>query len=100
MTVLSLQVSVELKELLDVPLFGTQGEEWRKQPRKMIQEYEDWFDAQFYSREASDKFANFKDVIFPLEKTRKQPNLDKMWEIINSVCSCFSCLSDSCLNAL
>lgn len=80
------QVSVELKELLDVPLFGPEGDNWKKQPCKMTQEYEDWIDAQFHSREASDLFANFKNVIFPLEKTKKQPKLDEMWKIINSVC--------------
>jgi len=72
--------------MLDVPLFGPEGDEWRKQPCKMTQEYDDWIDAQFNSREASEKFANFKDVIFPLEKTTKQPKLDEMWKIINSVC--------------
>lgn len=85
------QVSVDLQELLGVPLFGPEGEEWEKEPRTTTQEYDDWIDAQFYSREVSDKFANFKDVIFPLEKTKKQPNLDKLWEIIDSVCrSCNS----------
>jgi hypothetical protein len=87
MSVFLLQVSVELMEMLDVPLFGPEGDEWRNQPCKMTQEYGDWIDAQFHSREASDMFANFKDVIFPLEKTMKQPKLDEMWKIINSVCS-------------
>lgn len=52
----------------------------------MSKDYEDWFDAQLYSMQASDKFANFKDVIFPLEETKKQAVLDTMWENINLVC--------------
>ena len=57
----------------------------------MPEEYEDWFDAQIYSRKASEMFANFKDVIFPLEKTRKQAVLDTMWKNINLVCITREC---------
>ncbi len=57
----------------------------------MPEEYEDWFDAQIYSGKASEMFANFKDVIFPLEKTRKQAVLDTMWKNINLVCIMREC---------
>ena len=82
-------MSLQLKELLDAPLFGVEGDVWKNQPRRLTEEYEFWIDAQFYSNKASDMFANFKDVIFPLEKTRKQNVLDTMWKNINLVC-CFS----------
>lgn len=78
-------MSIELQELLSAPLFGPEGEEWKKQPRQMPEEYEKWVDAQLYSEKASNLFASFKDTILPLEKTRKQNVLDDMWKQINSV---------------
>ena len=78
-------MSVELQELLSAPLFGAEGDVWKKQTREMPDEFEEWIDAQIYSRKATDLFASFKDVIFPLEKTRKQPVLNTMWTHINSV---------------
>ncbi|KDR75158.1 hypothetical protein GALMADRAFT_249095 [Galerina marginata CBS 339.88] len=79
-----LSVSVELQELLSAPLFGPEGEEWKKQPRQMPEEYERWVDAQIYSERATNMFASFKDIIFPLEKTRRKSELDAMWKQINN----------------
>ncbi|KAF8904426.1 hypothetical protein CPB84DRAFT_1727744 [Gymnopilus junonius] len=78
-----LSVSVELQELLTAPLLGPEGEEWKKQSRQMPEDYEKWVDAQLYSEKASSLFASFKDIIFPLEKTRRQNVLDDMWKQIN-----------------
>ena len=50
----------------------------------MPEEYENWVDAQIYSEKASNSI-NFKDLIFPLEKTRHQTVLDSMWKNINLV---------------
>lgn len=76
---------MQLQELLEAPLIGAEGEAWKKQPRQMPEQFEEWIDAQMYSRHASEQITNFKDVIFPLEKTKKQPVLDKMWTLINAV---------------
>lgn len=50
----------------------------------MPEEYESWIDAQIYSQRASSNIA-FKDLIFPLEKTRHESVLDSMWKNINLV---------------
>lgn len=61
----------------------------------MPTDYEDWVDAQLYSEKASEKFANYKDVIFPLEKTKVKSVLDTMWKYVNLVSSqSFSSLKD------
>ncbi|KJA27891.1 hypothetical protein HYPSUDRAFT_35071 [Hypholoma sublateritium FD-334 SS-4] len=78
-----LAISVELQELLEAPLFGSGGETWKKQPRQMPEEYESWVDAQLFSEKASNLFATFKDMIFPLERTRNKSVLDRMWKQID-----------------
>jgi hypothetical protein len=50
----------------------------------MPEEYENWVDAQIYSQRASNNIT-FKDLIFPLEKTRHKVVLDSMWKNINLV---------------
>ena len=80
------QVSLELQELLDSPLLGPQGENLRTLPRRMPEQYENWLDAQIYSRRASESYANFKDIINPLERTKDPSVLDNMWKVINLVC--------------
>lgn len=80
-----MKLSIELQEILSAPLFGPEGDEWKKQPRNMPEEYEQWIDAQILSGQASDKFANYKDTIFPLEKTRRKDVLDNMWKQIDDV---------------
>jgi hypothetical protein len=51
----------------------------------MPEEYELWIDAQILSSKASAEIANYKDSIFPLEKTRQAVVLDNMWKFINLV---------------
>lgn len=48
-------------------------------------QYEQWLDAQTLSESASKNYANFKDVIFPLDKTKKRDILDKLWKLVNLV---------------
>ena len=50
----------------------------------MPEEYESWIDAQIYSQRASNNIT-FKDLIFPLEKTKHKAVLDSMWKNINLV---------------
>ena len=50
----------------------------------MPEEYESWIDAQIYSQRASN-IITFKDLIFPLEKTRHKAVLESMWKNINLV---------------
>lgn len=70
--------------MLSAPLFG-EGEEWKKEPRSMPEEREQWNDASILSEQASDKYTNYKDIIFPLEKTRRKDVLDNMWKQIDEV---------------
>ena len=84
-----LQVSVEIQQLLEAPLLGPEGDAWKNSPREMPQDYENWVDAQLYSEQASKEYANFKDIIFPLDKTKNKAVLDNMWKYVNLVsCTC------------
>ena len=60
----------------------------RKMSRQMPEEFERWVDASIYSQKASEIIGNFKDVIFPLEKTKNKTTLENMWKYINMVCTC------------
>ena len=79
------QVTVELQDLLERPLMGPEGDAWKQLPREMPEQYERWVEAQIFSEKASNKFANFKDIIYPLEKSRKKHVLDNMWRYVNLV---------------
>lgn len=76
---------VQLQELLESPLSGPEGELWKQLPRDMPEEYEDWVDAQIFSEKASKDISNFKDIIYPLEKTKMRNVLDNMWRLVNLV---------------
>ncbi|KAN0091136.1 hypothetical protein V8E55_004702 [Tylopilus felleus] len=78
-----LSVSLELQELLENPLLGPQGEKLRTLPRQMPEQYDKWLDAQIYSNRASELYANFKDLINPLERTKDLSVLNDMWKFIN-----------------
>ncbi|KNZ80873.1 hypothetical protein J132_04097 [Termitomyces sp. J132] len=78
-----LSISIQLQQLLEAPLAGPDGKAWKAEPREIPPDYKRWALAQFYSREASEKYANFKDLIFPLEKSKTKTVLDNMWKYIN-----------------
>ncbi|KIY44417.1 hypothetical protein FISHEDRAFT_30122, partial [Fistulina hepatica ATCC 64428] len=82
--------AIALRELLEVPLLGPQGRKVLDTPRHMPDNYGRWMDAGVDSNKASEMTANFEDLISPLEKTKDQAVLSKMWERINlsyeSVC--------------
>lgn len=76
---------MQLQALLDAPLLGPDAAGWKDLIPDKPAAYEQWLDAEYLSAEASDKIANFKDVIFPLVKSRKAPVLATMWKNINLV---------------
>ncbi|KAH7924249.1 hypothetical protein BV22DRAFT_1035310 [Leucogyrophana mollusca] len=78
-----LSVTLELQELLEAPLLGHEGQKLKALPRQMPEQYELWLDAQIYSRQASNSYANYKDLVFPLEKTKNRTILENMWKFIN-----------------
>lgn len=51
----------------------------------MPERYELWLDAQIYSKKASESYEKFQDIINPLESTRSQAVLDRMWKAIDMV---------------
>ena len=73
--------------MLDSVLLGPEGEEWKKTKGELDrpQEYEDWLDAQAISSRMKLHVSNWKDMIYPLKKTRSQPILDEMWYYVNIV---------------
>lgn len=52
----------------------------------MPEKYEGWLDAQIYSKQALESYANFKDIIHPLERTKDPSVLENMWKFIDLVC--------------
>jgi len=62
----------------------------------MSEQYEKWVDAQLFSERAADISANYKDLIYPLEETKKPHVLEKMWKYINMVGSIFLSFQDQC----
>jgi hypothetical protein len=78
---------LELQELLDSPLLGPQGEKMRQTSRRMPEQYEQWLDAQIFSQQASNNYASFKDLVFPLSRTEDRSVLKDMWKHVDVVCS-------------
>lgn len=76
---------LELQELLDSPLLGAGGEKMKQTARKMPEQYEKWLDAQIYSQQASNTYANFKDLVSPLHRTADKAVLEDMWKLVNQV---------------
>ena len=74
-----------MHSLLETALLGPDGSAWINMPRVMPEEYEQWIDAQLYSANASNVYENWKNLVCPLEETKKQPVLDKMWKQIDLV---------------
>lgn len=66
-------------------MLGPDAAGWKDLIVEKSPQYEAWLDAEYLSAEASDKIANFKDIIFPLAKAKKKPILDNMWKNINLV---------------
>lgn len=79
------QVTVQMLAIVEAPLLGAEGEALKKLPHTMPDEYEAWIDAQLLSAKASQQYANYKDVIFPLERTKAKQTLDTMWRYVNLV---------------
>lgn len=82
---------VRLQELVESPLLGPESDRWKQEPREMPEEYENWVDAQIFSDQASQHYADFQDDIYPLTKTRQKATLDKFWNIVNNVCALKLC---------
>lgn len=77
---------MKLQECVESPLLGSDGELWKKEPRQMPEEYENWVDAQIFSDEASQHYTDFQDIIDKPEKTHQKATLDQLWSIVNKVC--------------
>jgi len=71
--------------IVEAPLLGADGDALKRVPHGMPDEYETWVDAQLFSAKASKQYANYKDVIFPLERTKTKQTLDTMWRYVNLV---------------
>ena len=74
--------------IVGAPLLGAEGETLKKLPLGMPDEYETWVDAQFFSIKASQQYANYENVIFPLKRAKNKQTLDTMWRYVNLVWDC------------
>ncbi|KAF9263366.1 hypothetical protein L218DRAFT_959393 [Marasmius fiardii PR-910] len=79
-----LSVCVQLKDLIEAPLFFPDAQSWKDEEKQMPPEYNQWVDAQLYSEAAAEKYATFKDAIYPLERTKKAEVLANMWKFVNA----------------
>ncbi|KAH8107794.1 hypothetical protein BXZ70DRAFT_997460 [Cristinia sonorae] len=75
--------TVKLLEMIETVLLGPEGDEWKKETGEKPAHYNEWLDAQWLSGKASEIVANFKDIIYPLEKTKTPNVLKNMWKFIN-----------------
>ncbi|KAH7916564.1 hypothetical protein BJ138DRAFT_965570, partial [Hygrophoropsis aurantiaca] len=60
-----------------------EGQKLKTLPRQMPESYEQWLDAQIYSRQALSTYANDKDLVFSLEKIKNRLILENMWKFVN-----------------
>ncbi|KAL0068782.1 hypothetical protein AAF712_004111 [Marasmius tenuissimus] len=79
-----LAVCVQLQQLIETPLLHPDAKAWKDEERKMPPEYDQWIDAQLFSENASDLYENYKDAIYPLERTKKAEVLANMWKLVNA----------------
>ena len=86
--------------IVEAPLLGPEGEALKRPLHNMPDEYETWIDAQLFSARASQQYANYKDVIFPLEKTKTKQTLDTMWRYVNLVGEIISLPEPQLINSL
>lgn len=74
-----------LLEILEAALLGPDAEKWKTEPQEKPENYERWLDAQWLSGSACANVANFKDVIYPLDKAKTPAVLKNMWKFVNLV---------------
>ncbi|KAJ3984757.1 hypothetical protein F5890DRAFT_1474338 [Lentinula detonsa] len=79
-----LSVTVQLQQILETPLLSLDGRQWKAEDRQKYDPYDRWVAAQLHSQIASDKWANLKDIISPLHRTKTKETLDAMWKIIDN----------------
>ncbi|THH29850.1 hypothetical protein EUX98_g4322 [Antrodiella citrinella] len=75
--------TVKLLEMLEGVLLSPEGEKWKQEPQEKPEHYEEWLDAQWLSAKACAKIVNWRDIIFPLERTKTPNTLKNMWKAIN-----------------
>ena len=76
---------MELLELLERPLLGSDGDALKNLSREMPEEFDVWFDAQIQSDKASSYIQNYKSLTHPLVKTTKPQVLKDLWKCVNLV---------------
>ncbi|KAL0578301.1 hypothetical protein V5O48_003712, partial [Marasmius crinis-equi] len=75
---------VQLQSLIETPLLHPDAKAWKDEPRQMPPEYDQWLDAQLYSETAAEKYEDFKDAVYPLERTKKAEVLANVWKLVNA----------------
>lgn len=76
----------KLQTMLETPLHGPEGEDWKANTKRTMPEvFDKWTDAQLFSTRAMETTDNWTSAVNPLERSRKQDILDKMWELIDEV---------------
>ena len=77
---------IEMKDMLVGQLYGQEGYEWLKMPRKEAAgEIDEFFDAITQSLKASGLYSRWQNWAYPLKKTKSQAQLDDLWKQINTV---------------
>lgn len=79
------QVILDLQHLLEKPLQGPDGEAWKAETRQKSEDYLAWEDAQINSTNILEVLKSMKDNFYPLEKMKRAPLLQKLWERIDLV---------------
>ncbi|KAI0093110.1 hypothetical protein BDY19DRAFT_989781 [Irpex rosettiformis] len=79
-----LSSTVQLLELLESPLLGPEGEQWKKEERKVPEDFEKWVDAQLFSERASREYSNFQNMLIPIDtELVKAHVVETIWKYVN-----------------
>lgn len=73
-------------ELLESPLLGPEGEQWKKEERKVPEDFEKWVDAQLFSEKASREYASYQNLLVPIDTELVKPHVvETVWKYVNLV---------------
>lgn len=81
----SQQITIQVLDLLESPLVGTEGENWVQNTVHMSKQFTQFLNAQAASAQACTLVDSWKPLLKPLRETKRRPILDELWRNINKV---------------
>lgn len=82
---LSAQVTSQALDLVETPLSGSDGRDWKESTPQTTEEFDQYLQAEYISVDAARDVAGLKDLISPLERIKNQAVVDELWKLVNLV---------------